>query len=201
VASKNKKFLRTIHPVYSNAIFGYNKEYYLRQNASTCFGEGSLFNLFSNEENSVVLMAGLNFNGPTLYHYYDQKYSAKGRFIKEFSFEMKLDPYSFNILFDSYVKDREFYNNKMNCLAMFDALANELRMVHSQQLGDNFIHMIKESDFHQLYKAVLEIDQQYFLMSSEQLWDTYYMKNKYDCMHGKNDPIKTSLVKRYLNTI
>jgi hypothetical protein len=146
-------------------------------------------------------MAGLNFNGPTLYHYYDQKYSAKGRFIKEFSFEMKLDPYSFNILFDSYVKDREFYNNKMNCLAMFDALANELRMVHSQQLGDNFIHMIKESDFHQLYKAVLEIDQQYFLMSSEQLWDTYYMKNKYDCMHGKNDPIKTSLVKRYLNTI
>ena len=201
VASKKNNFSRTIHPVYSNAIFGFNKDYYLKQNASTCFGEGSFFDLFTKKDNSVVIMAGLNFNGPTLYHYYDQKYNAKGRFIKEFSFEMKLDLYTFNMLFDSYVKDREFYHGKMNCLAMFDALANDLSMVHSQPLGDSFIHMIKESDFHQLYKAVLEIDQEYFLLSSEQLWDQYYMKNKYDCMHGKNDPIKTSLVRRYLNTL
>jgi aminoglycoside 3-N-acetyltransferase len=198
VASKNKYFTRTIHPVYSNAIFGYNKEYYTKQNASTCFGEGSFFDLFSKKDNSMVLMAGLNFNGPTLYHYYDQKYNAKGRFVKDFNMHMILNNYSFDMVFNSYVKDREFYKNKMNCLARFDSLANDLGMINSISLGDNYIHSISENNFHHLYRAVLEIDQEYFLLSSEELWDTYYMKNKYNCMHGKNDPFKTSIVKRYL---
>jgi aminoglycoside 3-N-acetyltransferase len=198
-ASKNKKFTRTIHPVYSNAIWGRNKDFYLKQNATTCFGNGSFFDLFSQNENSYVLMAGLNFNGPTLYHYYDQKYKAKGRFVKEFNTEMILDDYVFDMSFNSFVKDREFYNNKMNCLARFDALANELGMVSSVTLGDNYFHMISERNFNTLYKTVLEIDQEYFLLSSEELWDTYYLKNKYSCMHGKIDPLKISLVKNKLD--
>lgn len=195
VASKNEKFSRTIHPIYSNAIHGYNKEYYNKQNATTCFGPESFFDLFSKNENSIVLMAGLNFNGPTLYHYYDQKYKAKGRFIKEFDTEMILDNHTFNIKFNSYVKDRDFYKNKMNCLARFDALANDLKMVSTESLGDNYFHSISEKDFNNLYKTVLEVDQDYFLISDEELWDTYYMKNKHDCMHGKIDFLKISLVK------
>lgn len=200
VASKNKNFSRTIHPVYSNAIFGYNKEYYLKQKANTCFGEGSFFDLFSKKDNCMVLMAGLNFNGPTLYHYYDQKYNAKGRFVKDFNIHMILNNYSFDMSFNSYVKDREFYKNKMNCLARFDSLANELGMINSISIGDNYIHSISENNFHQLYRTVLDIDQEYFLLSSEELWDTYYMKNIFNCMHGKNDPFITSIVKKNLNS-
>jgi aminoglycoside 3-N-acetyltransferase len=199
IASKNKNFTRTVHPIYSNAILGRNKDFYLKQSATTCFGEGSFFDLFSKNENSIVLMAGLNFNGPTLYHYYDQKYRALGRFVKEFNMEMNLDGHIFDMTFNSYVKDREFYKNKMNCLARFDALANELKMVRSVILGDNYFHMISERNFNTLYKAVLEVDQDYFLLSSEELWDTYYMKNKYNCMHGKIDSFKVSLIKDKLS--
>jgi aminoglycoside 3-N-acetyltransferase len=199
VASKNDKFSRTIHPVYSNAIHGYNKGYYNKQSATTCFGSDSFFDLFSKNENSIVLMAGLNFNGPTLYHYYDQKYKAKGRFIKEFNTEMILDNHNFNIKFNSYVKDKEFYHHKMNCLARFDALAHELNLVNDLAIGDNFIHSISEFNFNNLYKTALDVDQEYFLLSTEEMWDTYYMKNKFDCMHGKNDPNKVDRVKKLLS--
>ena len=198
VASKNINFSRTIHPVYSNAIFGYNKEYYLKQNANTCFGEGSFFDLFSKNENSVVLMAGLNFNGPTLYHYYDQKYNAKGRFLKEFHTEILINDFKFNMTFNSFVKDKDFYKDKMNCLARFDALAYQLNLVSKLELGDNYFHIISEKKFQTLYKAVLDVDQDYFLISNEELWDTYYMKNQFNCMHGKIDQYKFSLIKNKL---
>ena len=201
VASKNINFSRTIHPVYSNAIFGYNKEYYLKQNANTCFGEGSFFDLFSKKENSVVLMAGLNFNGPTLYHYYDQKYNAKGRFVKEFHTEILINDFKFNMTFNSFVKDKDFYKDKMNCLARFDALAYQLNLVSKFELGDNFFHIISEKNFQILYKAVLNVDQEYFLISSEELWDTYYMKNQFDCMHGKISLEKVNLIKDILKII
>jgi hypothetical protein len=113
---------------------------------------------------------------------------------------MILNNYSFDMSFNSYVKDREFYKNKMNCLARFDSLANELGMINSISIGDNYIHSISENNFHQLYRTVLDIDQEYFLLSNEELWDTYYMKNIFNCMHGKNDPFITSIVKKNLNS-
>lgn len=197
-ASKNNRFTRTIHPVYSNCVIGKNIEIYLQQNINTCFGKGSFFDLFSSQSESVVLMAGLNFNGPTLYHYYDQKYSAKGRFIKEFQMQMKLDNFNFNITFDSFVKDRQFYENRMNCLANFDALVDNLALVNRISIGDNFIHSISENHFHKVYSTALEVDQEYFLLSSNELWDLYYMKNQYNCNYGLIDKEKINLVNNIL---
>tara|TARA_B110000046_G_scaffold186043_1_gene231769 strand:- start:300 stop:1187 length:888 start_codon:yes stop_codon:yes gene_type:complete len=199
IASRDEKFIRTIHPVYSNVIIGYNKDIFYRQNASTCFGDGSFFDIFSKNKNGVVLMAGLNFNGPTLYHYYDQKFEASGRFIKQFNINMVLGDHVFDMTFDSFVKDRDFYFEKMNCLARFDALAKELNLVQSVQLGDDFIHMITEKNFQELYRVVLEVDQNYFLLSSEDLWDTYYLKNEFGCLHGKIDKSKVDLVRSKIN--
>jgi aminoglycoside N3'-acetyltransferase len=198
-ANKNTRFTRTVHPVYSNVIAGNNKDFYMKQDATTCFGAGSFFDLFSQNDNSVVLMAGLNFNGPTLYHYYDQKYSANGRFVKNFNVDMILYDFAFGMTFDSFVKDNSFYNNKMNCLARFDALAHELEMVSSVEFGDNFFHLISESNFNILYKTVLEVDQEYFLLANAELWDTYYLKNNFDCMHGKIDPLIVSKIKNKLS--
>ena len=37
--TSDKDFTRTIHPIYSNAIYGNNKQYYKMQNELTYFGE------------------------------------------------------------------------------------------------------------------------------------------------------------------
>lgn len=139
IAVKDKDFTRTVHPIYSNSVYGYNKELYLKQSLSTCFGEDSFFDIFSKKESSVVLMFGLNFNGCTIYHYFDQKYNSKGRFIKKFKVKMKLENHFFSLSFDSYVKNQEFFNDKTNCLARFDSALTYLKVYDKISFGDSYI--------------------------------------------------------------
>lgn len=174
---KDKDFIRTVHPIYSNSIYGLNKELYAKQSLTTCFGGDSFFDIFSKRENSVVLMLGLNFNGCTIYHYFDQKYNCKGRFLKKFKVKMKLEDYVFFLDFDSYVKDYEFYQNKTNCLARFDSALTYFKEYDKVSFGDSYISKIKTSDFEKYYRAALKIDQEYFLMGSKDEWKEYYLKN------------------------
>lgn len=200
VASKDPSFARTVHPVYSNCIAGKFADTLMEQDATTCFGEGSLFDLFSKLENACVMMIGLNFNGPTLYHYYDQKYNAPGRFIKKFRIKMKLSGQSFNMRFNSYVKEADFYEGKINSLARFDALAETLEYVKRLTCGDDHIHLIKEKDFQSLYKAALAVDQKYFLLGTPEEWESYYMKNRFSVMHGTLEKVLVQKVREFLKT-
>ena len=50
VAREIAGMIRTVHPVYSTVCIGKDAEYLKRQNSSTCFGEGSFFDLFSRLE-------------------------------------------------------------------------------------------------------------------------------------------------------
>lgn len=198
-ATSDKDFTRTIHPVYSNAIYGNNKQYYKMQNESTCFGEGSFFDLFSKTKNGVVLMLGLNFNGPTLYHYYDQKFNAKGRFIKFFEAKIQLEEKEYILNFDSFVKDKKFYKDKMNCLAMFDAVVNNLGLTENACIGDGMSSKITENNFKLLYKTALEVDQEYFLISTENAWTEYYMKNNFRLFYGSVSDEKLNKFKQKWN--
>ncbi len=184
LAAKSKEFKRTVHPIYSNCISGKETSTLLEQNSATSFGSGSFFDLFSNLDNTYVMMIGLNFNGPTLYHYYEQKFEAKGRFIKSFDVKLSFGDYTFNGRFDSYVKDHTFYENKTNCLARFDALVESFSLVKRYQVGDDFIHIISEREFQLFYRSALDVDQKYFLLGSESEWETYYLRNKFDLYHN-----------------
>lgn len=176
---RDSDFKRTFHPLYSTSVYGKNLEYYLSQDKSTCFGDGSLFDLFSKTKNGIVLMLGLNFNGPTLYHYYDQKYNANGRFIKNFKIKIDTEKSDEFIEVNSFVKNRNFYKNSINCLAMFDALAFKLKYTKTEYLGDGMSHTIFEKDFKKLYKTALEVDQKYFLLAKHKIWKNYYVNNNF----------------------
>jgi aminoglycoside N3'-acetyltransferase len=184
IAATDPDFKRTIHPVYSNCVYGKHTQDLMAQDATTCFGNQSFFELFSQIENSYVMMIGLNFNGPTLYHYYDQKYNAPGRIVKDFYIRMNVDEHSFGMHFNSYVKDYTFYDNKMNCLAKFDALAESFGFTDRIAVGDDFIHGITEKRFQSLYQAALEVGQEYFLLSSNDDWEEYFMKNNFRFLHN-----------------
>ena len=192
---KDKEFVRSIHPIYSNSIYNDNQGYYLNQNKTTCFGKNSFFDLFSRKKNGVVLMLGLNFNGPSLYHYYDQKFKAPGRLIKTFNVLMSDTNGEYEMNFDSFVKDYNFYKNKKNCLGRFDAIANKLRILKTVFFGDGYIHKISEPDFQNLYKITLNLDQNYFLMSSTNDWVEYYTKNNYKYFYGTLSQEKISEIK------
>jgi len=180
VAATLPEFRRTIHPIYSNCIWGKYTQELFEQNITTCFGENSFFDIFSKLNNSYILMIGLNLNGPSITHYYEQKYSAKGRFIKFFDIKIKLGNYSFTSRFDSFVKDYEYYTNKTHCLARFDALAESFGITKHFRIGDGHMHMISEKEFQLFYKAALLVDQEYFLVGSAEEWNEYYWRNKFN---------------------
>ncbi len=198
VASQHVAFQRTVHPVYSNSIAGSFVDELMAQDATTCFGPNCFFELFSKLANPYIMMIGLNFNGPTLYHYYDQKFDAPGRFVKEFAIKMKVRDLSFNMRFNSYVKHADFYENKMNSLARFDALAEHLKYTERINCGDDYIHCISEKKFQALYKAALTANQDYFLLGTPEEWEMYFMKNNFAIMYGTLSETEMTKVKNLL---
>ena len=188
LAAKLPEFRRTVHPLYSHCIWGKHTDELFKQNITTCFGENSFFDIFSKLDNAYILMIGLNLNGPSLTHYYEQKYSARGRFLKYFDIQIKFGQQSFMSRFDSFVKDYDFYKNKTHCLARFDALSEVFGIVKHYALGDGYMHMISESNFQMFYKAAIHVDQEYFLVGSEEEWNEYYWRNKFDMYYNEICP-------------
>lgn len=187
VAREMRCFRRTIHPIYSTLVWGRHTDFLLEQSSTTCFGKNSFFDRFSSLPNAYILMLGLNFNGPTFYHYYDQRFHAPGRFIKEFEGHLVVEGKEVPITFDSYVKDYDFYRGRMNCMARFDAAATYFGVVERCPFGDDWIHGIHEIDYRNLYKACIAVAPEYFLFGSQEEWEEYYLKGKFTLMHNTLD--------------
>tara|TARA_Y100000022_G_scaffold200732_1_gene218058 strand:+ start:7218 stop:7895 length:678 start_codon:yes stop_codon:yes gene_type:complete len=151
------------------------------------FGDGSFFDLFTKSDNSVVLMLGINYNGCTIYHHFDQKLSAKGRFLKKFTAKVKLDDKTFSLNYDSYVKDKNFYNSKTNCLARFDSALSSLKIHERLNFGNSSIVKIETNFFFNYYKAALNVNQDYFLLSTKNQWEEYYLRNNSKLMDNDLD--------------
>lgn len=188
-------FVRTMHPVYSTTCWGKEVSYLLKQNQHTCFGPGSFFDLFSQLENAYVLMLGTNLSASTLSHFYDQRYQVPGRFIKKFKAQIIIEKKTKEIEFDAYVKNYDFYGDRMNALCRFDALATELNLITRCPFSIDWIQGIREIDYHRLYKDCSTIDPEYFLISSQEEFKNYYEKNDFKMLHGKLDPNKTNQIK------
>lgn len=192
-------YIRTVHPVYSHVCWGENADQFnRRQNKKTCFGKDSFFELFSNSDKAYLLFLGTNYSAQTLYHYYEQTFGAPGRFLKSFKGLIKENGNEFELKFDSYVKNLAFYKKRMNSLARFDALAEELKFGLRHKFAADWILGIKEIDFKRLFKACLKVDQKYFLCSSHEQWETYYLNNKFSLFHHKLDCEKIRKVKEAL---
>jgi hypothetical protein len=144
-------------------------------------------------------MLGINLSVLTMCHYYDQRYNAPGRFVKRFPATLTDGSGAVrNIEFDSYVKDRVFYEGRHTCLARFDALATELGIVKRIPFSSNWIHAVSESDFHRLYRACIETDQEYFLVGAMDMFTAYYREDRFQLCHGQLDPDKVAAVRKRL---
>lgn len=195
VARSRADFKRTFHPVYSNACWGKLADMLSEQNPATCFGKGSFFDLFASVPDSQVIMFGISFNAATLCHYYDQLFQAPGRFVKRFECQVKKGDEIVDMEFDSYVRDHDFYGDRMSSAVRFDALATELGLIQRSPFAANWIHRIGERDFRLLYKASLDVDQEYFIMADRSTWEEYALKNNFSMLHNRLDPEKVSEAK------
>jgi aminoglycoside N3'-acetyltransferase len=198
-ARKLPEFCRTVHPVYSHVCWGKNAdELQTCQNQKTCFGKDSFFELFCKYDSAYLLFLGTNFSAQTLYHHYEQRFKAPGRFLKSFKGVIEENGKQYGINFDSYVKDLDFYKNKMNSFARFDALTEKLKLVTRHTFAADWIHGITEKNFRALFQACLEVDQEYFLCSTKEQWETYYLNNDFRLFLNQLDIEKVRKVKKNL---
>lgn len=195
VARDVKGAVRTIHPIYSNVCIGKDAEKLQEQDYTSCFGNKSFFSLFSQLNNGYFLALGTNFSAITSAHYYDQKYQSPLRLVKKFKALIRHNGELKEILFDSYVKKLELHDDKTNCYAKFDALANELSISKSAVFGNEWVHGINEDDYHFLYKSCLETDPFYFILAPRSEFIEYYQKNKFKLYYGKVDSQKAYVAK------
>jgi len=81
---KQKRFKRTLHPVYSHAVTGRAAEYFLENPSTNGFGQDSLFERF-HKINGRLVGFGVDFNSLTFFHYLEDRLRVPYRFLKEFS--------------------------------------------------------------------------------------------------------------------
>lgn len=83
-ALKNREFKRTLHPVYSFAVWGNKQSELCSADVEDSFGEGTVFDyLYKNKAKSLVI--GLNaLEGLTMVHYVEQMVGVPYRYFKEF---------------------------------------------------------------------------------------------------------------------
>lgn len=194
-ARKRGDFSRTVHPVYATLCKGKRTEFLMTQDPTTCFGDGSFFELLTRIPESYLLLLGGPFSLQTLWHHYDQRFKAPGRFLKEFNAKMKTPNGVEEITFDAYVRDYDYYGDRINCLGPFDALVTELGLVDRAPFAYDWIHGIPEKTFRDLLEIVRDVDYDYFTITSMDEMKSYHLGNKFKHFHGALDPEKVERVR------
>ncbi len=191
-------FTRTVHPVYSTSCWGKDVQTLARHDPHTCFGPGSFFDLFAQLSDPYIVMLGTNLSAVTLAHYYDQMFNARGRFLKVFRATIVCNNEPVEIEFDSFVKDHEFYGDRMPCLGRLDVLAEQFGLIEREECLGNWCHGIREQDLRRLYHACLKVDPEYFLVSSREEFKDYYEKNQFRLFVGGISPDRLEAVRANL---
>jgi aminoglycoside 3-N-acetyltransferase len=199
IANSMPGFGRTVHPVYSTCCRGAHRDTLMTQSAATCFGPGSFFDLFAAAPRPYIVTMGTNLGAVTVAHYYDQLLGVPGRFLKKFAASITTDGEDSRIEFDSFVKDHEFYGDRMPCMGRLDALADEFSLIDRVACFDDWVHGIAEGDFGKLYRACAQVDPEYLLISSTDEFKDYYEKNNFRLFFGTVSDDRLQKVAAQLN--
>ena len=198
-ARKMPGFRRTFHPIYSTAVWGRHSKYLLGQDPHSSFGDGSFFELFSKIKGARILFLGTTLSTATIVHRYDQHCSAKGRFLKNFTAKCLVDGKVSEMQFDSFVKDYEYYNGRVNCLAPLEVLADNLGIIRREKFASDWIHMISEKDLRKIYSMFLLNGMTDYLLSSVTDFQDYYHKNNFLLYRDRVSKKELSRFKKLLN--
>ena len=103
-----KNIKRTEHPIFSFSIFGKNWKIYNNANLKTCFGKGSVFDIFHNLNGKIITFGTTFENSATFLHYIEQSAMVHYRFNKKFTGKIINGKKIKKIETNFYVRKRKF---------------------------------------------------------------------------------------------
>lgn len=162
-ARVDESYTRTVNPIYSVVVKGKDKDKFLSQSPSTCFGKDSIFDLIHKAGNVKFLTIGVSnpCEAISLVHYVEEELKVPYRYFKEFKGNVVTGSEQFEQTVSFYVRDIE-----RNVEFDFDKcyeLTKKHNIYSTHTLGNNFMTVVREEEFYEAVKEELGEDQYVFV--------------------------------------
>ncbi len=158
VFRKNKDVVRSKHPIYSVAVWGRDREYYLNASTTTCFGEDGIFGRIHRKGDVKIVFLGIPVYSLSQLHYLEELTQVPYRYMKTFEGTVDQQPASV----DFYVRDLD-HNVQLDMKGKFVPLCEEANIVSEYNLGDSSVSLLNEGEAHELILKKMKEDPCYFL--------------------------------------
>jgi aminoglycoside 3-N-acetyltransferase len=159
VFRRRKDTIRTTNPIYSVAVAGKDKEYYLTAGTTNCTGKGSILDLIHRRGLVKILLLGLDNPVTTQFHYVEEQAGVPYRHRKTFT--GLADGKA--VAIDVYVRDRRCLPPPQIDLSKFPPFFEQNRLLKKTELGDGKVIVIEEPAMHRSLVKLFSEDPGYFL--------------------------------------
>ncbi len=160
VFRQRNNIVRSSHPIYSVAVMGKDKDYYLSACTTNCSGVGSLFDLIHQKSTVKIMLLGLEVPATTQFHYVEEQAKVPYRHIKNFTGTVDGKPAAVDV----YVRNRQVVPTPQIDQSKFRSFFEEHKhLLKKTTLGDGTVMVIEEKDMHQLLWKKMKEDPNYFL--------------------------------------
>ncbi|MBS3138117.1 AAC(3) family N-acetyltransferase [Candidatus Woesearchaeota archaeon] len=143
VFRKRQGVIRSSHPIYSVAIWGKNKDYFLDADTTTCFGDDGIFGRVHKKGDVKILFIGIGADGLSQIHYVEELLKVPYRYMKRFLGKSNGN----SVEVDFYVRDLE-NEAELDMKGKFVSFCEERKLLKTVPLGNHFISCMQESLVH-----------------------------------------------------
>jgi len=154
---------RSLHPVYSFALWGSKQEPFLKTTSSSGFGSDSFFSKI-NDSNTLILMMGVDFNTLTFIHYIEEHLKVPYRFLKEFRGTFSLGETSQNYVAQIFSRKLEL-DLRLNLIPIQKEMIDQ-GIAKSVQLGRGRLISFRANDFFKFAVNIYQKNPSAFLLES-----------------------------------
>lgn len=158
VFRKKRDVIRSAHPIYSVAVLGKIRDYFLGADTRTCFGEDGIFGRIHKKRDVKIVFIGIGVEGLSQIHYVEELLKVPYRYMKKFVGHANNKPIEVNF----YVRDIK-NDAELDMKGKFAAFCAEKGIVKTVPLGNSSISSMRESDIHQCMMEAMTSNPNVFL--------------------------------------
>ncbi len=160
------KVERDLNPMQSIAAFGKRSKEYTASKCSTSFGPESAFDQFY-ERDGHILLAGVDYNKTTFYHYPEEKYKVPYRFWKTFPGSIKTTDQLKEVQYQFFARDLDYMPN----INHYGLLMEERGLVKKFLVKNAIFRLFKAKDLYQILKREITRDPYSLVNTDRDLWE------------------------------
>lgn len=157
---KQNGVTRTIHPIFSAAVWGKEKVYFTEGLSKDSFDDDSIFGKLRKKKGKLVFF-GVDFHALTFLHHIEQKHGVPYRYMKSFTGKIKVGDKEYEDTYTYYV--RYLDKNVITDASGFERCALDSGILKEVKLGYSAIKAARSNDIFDLGYELLDRDIFFFL--------------------------------------